>query len=529
MAKVKGLLKGAKGKYAGGTLYTSGGETILREVVDVKNPSTVAQVLQRVIAKQVGAQYKAMKEIANHSFEGRGLGAECANRFRSLNLRYIRERAAELQAAGTSLYDFVQFQPIKSVKYTPTVVYISEGTLPEVPAAITPMSDQVSAKMKVALSANTYKAWLDAYDLQRGDQVTFCTVEKSANGNYTFHYARVILDPRTSEGEPASMEVAFIVDGAINAPNYRNQGKFYGLAFNTDHIQFSLTSGNVAAAAVIVSRKGNNYWFRSTAKMVLSEAVLGDDACGLMEAVDAGNTGTVAIDVESEQYLNNAGTGGSQGSSSAGGEGAEVVVNNTIQLGADAQNLVSQNVAGGSFNISGPIGIIKVTGQNLSDGLIQYNDVNSTEEAYDFEGSDTEVILTITPNLTEGDTAYIFKNGVLWFTINVTGSGQQGGGTTAVVNEAVQLTPAGTKTIVGNHMFGGGMNITKVKFTGSNLNQLSLKSNTTNNIESATDLTLNAGNTEAVWEGTLAASASMYFFKNGALWFQLENVEEENG
>jgi hypothetical protein len=179
MAKVKGLLKGAKGKYAGGTLYSSGGETILREVVDVKNPSTVAQVLQRVIAKQVGAQYKAMKEIANHSFEGRGLGAECANRFRSLNLRFIRERAAELQAAGTSLYDFVQFQPIKSTKYTPTVVYISEGTLPEVPAAITPNSDQTNAQMKVALSANTYKAWLDAYELQRGDQYGKCGCRKA--------------------------------------------------------------------------------------------------------------------------------------------------------------------------------------------------------------------------------------------------------------------------------------------------------------------------------------------------------------
>ena len=59
-----------------------------------KNPKTTAQTLQRVLVKAVGMFYAMMKFICNHSFEGVTNGFQCMNKFKKVNLKYLRERAA---------------------------------------------------------------------------------------------------------------------------------------------------------------------------------------------------------------------------------------------------------------------------------------------------------------------------------------------------------------------------------------------------------------------------------------------------
>ena len=86
---------GAQGRIGNKTYYRSNGKTVAREIVAVKNPKTNLQTLQRVIAKQVNMSYKMLKNICDHSFEGITNGANCAAKFRKLNMRYARERAAE--------------------------------------------------------------------------------------------------------------------------------------------------------------------------------------------------------------------------------------------------------------------------------------------------------------------------------------------------------------------------------------------------------------------------------------------------
>ena len=69
----------------------------------------------------------------------------------------------------------------------------------------------------------------------------------------------------------------------------------------------------VVAAGIIVRRKDRSGgWFRSNCQLVLNEAGLGSDLCSLMQAVDTSYM-THEIDLESEFYLNNAGTGGTGG------------------------------------------------------------------------------------------------------------------------------------------------------------------------------------------------------------------------
>ena len=329
----KGDLIGANGKIGNKVYYTANGKTIVREVsASNYNSKTVQQILQRVIMKTVMRSYSAMKDIANHSFEGVKTGADCMARFSSLNAAHIRENAAQMVNDGVSLATYAQFTKLGSKKFTPAPVYISEGTLTQIHAGITEFSAAGSAFATLDVPANTYAALANQYNLKRGDQITFCTVEKDAYGEYLFKYERVILDPRTADGDAAPMSSPLIVDGAFGTPSRRNNGEFYALAYDSEakQLRWKSINGDVAAVAVIASRKSGSTQFRSTAKFVLNEAVLGSDKCSLLEAIGAAQAGSTEVYIEEDSalYLNNeanatANENDSEGSSSSSGTDPE--------------------------------------------------------------------------------------------------------------------------------------------------------------------------------------------------------------
>lgn len=322
MAKSGLWLQGAKGKLAGVTLYQQNGETRMRAVTKhVKNPRTVAQTIQRVISKTVLDQYSVMKAIANHAFEGKQAGQQSMSRFQSINNRLLRERASELQNSGVGLYGYYQFTPKGSVKFTPAPVIISEGQLPRIYASA---ASAAAATLALTGADNTYQGIINALNLQRGDQLTFVTVEKNTNGDYLFHYARIVLDPREEDATAAPLSTAFIQDGEVVKPNFRNEGSFTTLTLADGTLSFCLADGEVAAAGIIASRQDAGDWLRSTCRLAINETVLGDDLLSLGAAVDASLAGT-PIYTDSDRYLNNAGTGGPQAESSQGGGNLPVV------------------------------------------------------------------------------------------------------------------------------------------------------------------------------------------------------------
>ena len=132
----------------------------------VKNPKTNAQTLQRVLVKAVGMLYAMLKFICNHSFEGVSNGFQCMNKFRKVNLKYLRERAATLQSSGQSLYQFYQFMPLQSDKWTPFAAIISQGHLPSVSVGI---DAEGGHKAYVNAPSRTYADFVNTWGLQRGD------------------------------------------------------------------------------------------------------------------------------------------------------------------------------------------------------------------------------------------------------------------------------------------------------------------------------------------------------------------------
>lgn len=325
MAKAGFWLRGTTGKLAGSALQKgNNGNTIIREIVKPKNPKTSQQTIQRVLLNTVVQAYSALKEITSHSFQGVDEGGASMRYFMKLNMRYFRRRAKEVGSDNLSSY--VNFEPIGDKGIRPAQFIISDGKLPTVPVTIT--SD--AFLMQIELPENTYQSVIDTYNLKRGDQLTFVTIEKHTvdQKNYV-HMARVILDPRTESGEAAELSIPFVTEtGRINLPNERNQGNFSSLQFASNAIKMRMSAGIVCAAGCIVSREGaENEWQRSECQLVLCEEAIAAEAVSLPEAISLSRQGySIGFEDENGLYLNYSGVGGGQstgsGSSSNGGSGS---------------------------------------------------------------------------------------------------------------------------------------------------------------------------------------------------------------
>lgn len=452
---------GAKGKLANKVYYKgSNGKTIVRELVTPKNPKTNAQTLQRVLVAQVGLTYKAFKELCDHSFEGYTMGAQCANRFRKVNLQYLRDRASEINQAGISLASFYNFQKIGSTKFVPGAAIIAQGSLPQIFCGLGTTSDSVEVAT-VEVATNTYQGVCDALRLKRGDQLTFVTVNK-VNGEYIVSKARIILDPRNIDGSGAAMSTTFVdASGNILMPNWKNAGTLF-MRHEDGMLKFiaePYASSVPVAAAIIASRKATDgSWLRSNAQLVLSEERIGSDLCSLYEAI-YGSYSASDVDLENEAYLNNAGEGGAQSGNTGGiTPSTNPTYNSNVSI-----NGVSQSVAGGSVMVDAPLNTIVIGGNNLSEAPVYATKNNGAQ----IEPVKTATSITFSGlNAGAGDVVRVYKNGSLFFSVTAVeqtpGGGSEGGGvnvpitithvngTSHAVGDTVNIAPNDSITISGS-------------------------------------------------------------------------------
>ena len=395
-----------------------------------KNPKTTAQTLQRVLVKAVGMFYAMFKFLCNHSFEGVSNGRQCMNRFRKVNLKHLRERAATLQNSGQSLSQFYQFMPLQSDKWSPFAAIISQGSLPEVFVGI---DAEGGHKAYVNSPSRTYADFISAWGLQRGDQVTFVTVQK-LNGKYEVGYARIVLNPRNSDGSGAPMTTEIVnSEGEFPCSNWKNRLNFSSFEFDTNRFNFVLgRGGDVVAAGIIISRKDKSGdWFRSNCQLVLNEAGLGSDLCSLTNAVEM-SYATYDIDMESEFYLNNAGAGGmgSTGDSTPSGGGGGVEPGQPSYNTTARINGVNQNIAGGSVNATAPITSVTVSGTNLGDVAFTAK-VDGTGEIVNPTSHDANGASFTGLNVGANHSLVVYRGGTVWFTIsaqNPSGDDDEEGG-----------------------------------------------------------------------------------------------------
>ena len=305
MAEMTFDMYGAIGRFGNRVFYQRGGKTIARTISKPKNPRSETQSTHRVLVKAVNKTYSMMKEICDHSFEEYDNKFDCMNKFKRVNLKYLREHVATLLESGPGLLDqFYQFTPLRSQTWTPFAAIISEGHLPVVSVGIDAAGGH---KAYVGSPGPTYADFVTAWGLQRGDQVTFVTVQKR-EGTYATEIARLVLDPSYADGSGAPMSTEIVnSEGEFPCPNRKNKVNFSTFEFDTDHFNFVLgRGGDVVAAGIIVSRENvSGSWLRSNCQLVLNEAGFGSDLCSLAKAVE--DSYMRPINMESENYLDNAG------------------------------------------------------------------------------------------------------------------------------------------------------------------------------------------------------------------------------
>lgn len=281
------------------------GQTIIREIVTPKNPQTQGQMIQRIIMKTVMTAYSRMKEITDHSFEGISPGQATMSEFMRINLNAIREGVAVEIANGRGLDDIYAFTPLKSETLAPNAYIVSKGSLPQV-IAVANTIPGYSASIE-NISGNTYGDVINSLGLQRGDQLTFISIQGTDPQDAQFFYARVILDPRNADGTEAPLTTEFINDSAIVRPNPRNEGAFNTLTYDagTSKITFGFNRRPMLDAGVIVSRRDiSGSWLRSDCTLSFTNAnvvmfkTLGE-CLSMLESED--------IQTAGNRYLNQAG------------------------------------------------------------------------------------------------------------------------------------------------------------------------------------------------------------------------------
>lgn len=357
MAKVGFWLQGATGKLAGSKLQNGVNGTVISDnTKKPKNPKTVNQTLQRVLMNTVSQGYAGMQPIVYHAFEGVSEGAKSMARFQSLNLQYFREKAAEV--GEEQLGNYVNFVPVGQKGIRPAAFIVADGKLPRIAMTI-----NASYQAVMAMTANTYADILAKYDLQRGDQLTFVAIVESTEypGSFIAKYARVILDPRNVDGTAADLSSAFISGSSINLPNSKNSGNFGLLEYSNGMVFNFKANEKVCSVACIVSREVNGEWKRSFAQMVVSEAAIAGTSISLSRAIYLSRNGDGLSLTSGNAYLNNAGTGGSQSSTSGSGSSQEEIdqepvsfPDNEVAFTANG-SVSSSSVAGGSVTVTGPL------------------------------------------------------------------------------------------------------------------------------------------------------------------------------
>lgn len=265
MAQSKGFFGLRKGSTKSLTFSVLDGKQITKDrVYDVKNPRTEAQMRQRMLMTTIGAAYKTLKSIADHSFEGYSSGMQCMRQFNSRNLNRFKQAAA---AKGS-----VAFNEYKDGDVNPMPFILASGSLPGFAFKFDETSNLEIVGEKEGADFTTAEGIYAALGVQRNDLITFCTVigeGTTTNGVYSykaenFNIVRLYCDKSGSVTKPAD---AFTIS--------TNNGQAT-IAMSTAANAITIKTGEADFGAVIQSRKNDSGWLRSDAVMIVNDTVIAD-------------------------------------------------------------------------------------------------------------------------------------------------------------------------------------------------------------------------------------------------------------
>lgn len=273
MAQSKSFFGLRRGSTKTLTFSVYNGKQVTKDrVSDVKNPRSSLQIKQRAIMATIMHAYSALREICDHSFEGINYGHKSMNYFVSENARMVRTAAPKV---NLSIY--------KGVAVSNAYI-ISHGSLMPVLPSIASANDNKYFVMEINTNmGTTFGDFMAAFGATSvGDMVTFVHIVDKPGSSASVYWLRLKLTEENksvaiTNGNPPFDVLSKITEGTDYETNIENfSTSDFPIVFKTinEKLILTITSGSLISApisqslGIIVSRKSNTGWLRSSSTMV---------------------------------------------------------------------------------------------------------------------------------------------------------------------------------------------------------------------------------------------------------------------
>ena len=385
MSKGNMLLGQARGKVGDLVFARAYGKQIVRsKAQSVANPKTIGQNTQRAILATIAKAAAALTPIVDHSWANIAYGAGSVRHFRKINMGLLRQ---QYLAEGANPINLTP----KGGTFVPNALKISEGNLPQFAFDIDhgenpafPMSDTPLQSVDDKYSVSAFKA---SYPyLQGGDQLTLVRVRKTSgslvDGDAIFavSYDRIVFAPNAFDDVDATIidDEGVIASECLDLTKTTNQfmlsvvtsgsGKWLGIP------RTASSNDDIYAVALILSRKVNGVWQRSTQYLNLCE--FNDMSDNDVAIASYGATESITSAAE---YLNQA----EESDAVAGVSGPYLQITSAGGNAFAAQTVnVGNTVAMGDAEIS--------TGESLEVNFAAYGTEDNPLVALDLTGTNTD-------------------------------------------------------------------------------------------------------------------------------------------
>lgn len=279
MAKSKSFFGLRRGSTKSHTYSVFNGQQVTKDRVDtVKNPRSEAQMIQRMVMKTAGNAYSHMKQIVDHSFEGKTYGLQSMMEFLRVNAINMRKQVQKWEDDPQLLYTSFQFNEYKNSDLMGGDYVISKGSASQI--AANPALDKATAhKLGVKLlsatnGVTTANSLLAVLGINVGDLCTVCLLWDSEDyPNYHFDFVRLTA---LQGGDVAltaeNLATYFKVESTLPVESIA-----FGTADSPDGISVVLTAqervaDSQAFATAIHSVLSDGKWLRSTNSFYTDDA-----------------------------------------------------------------------------------------------------------------------------------------------------------------------------------------------------------------------------------------------------------------
>lgn len=259
MAKSKSFFGLRRGSTKSHTFSVFNGKQITKDRVDsIKNPRSLDQMINRMFLKTCGLAYSNMKQIVDHSFEGKSYGLQCMMYFSKVNSAILRQLEADPAKDP-------MFAPYQSREFVANPYKIAEGSASAI--KVVPTVVQAAGSITVAFTteiagATTADALNTALGINVGDLCTICFAWEDDEAVAHFDFLRLTaLQGGTTQLTTSNVSDYYLIESTLPVDT---------ITFGTETVTISVPLTVAGAGAnqsvlfgAIHSVKADTKWLRS--------------------------------------------------------------------------------------------------------------------------------------------------------------------------------------------------------------------------------------------------------------------------